>query len=107
MAAELQPQPELPVMGEQHAFAAAIDQPAGRGEMPGLAFAQERVVRIAEQLGEQRHGGGLRRPAACIRIQRPDETGIELIHVASRHVGAGDYPCSRDRRRLCDGTAAG
>jgi len=88
MATELQPQAQFLVVGQQHAFARSIDQPARCGEMPGQAFAPERILGIAQQFGEQRDIGGLVRPVDCIGVECSGEGGVDLVHAASRHDGS-------------------
>jgi hypothetical protein len=103
MAAELQPQPQLAVVGQQGARAAAIDQPAGRGEVPGEAVANEGIGGIAQQLLEDIDGCAFLRPPCRVFSQRGcKDKIIEFGHVASQEpVGAGDY-----RRRMTRGACA-
>ena len=90
---QLQPQAQLAVVGQQHARAAAIHQPARGGEMTGKALATERIFGIGQQFAEQRDGGSFFRPACGITIQR----GVQgCVHrgFAPRNLNALHYPAS-------------
>ena len=76
VTAELQPAIELAVVGEQHATAAKVDQPGRSGEVPGQAFAPERVLGIAQQVGEQCDGFGFVGPASAIVGQQRGLGGV-------------------------------
>ena len=95
MPAQLQPQAQLAMVGQQHALAGRVHQPARGGEMAGEALAPERVVRIAQQVDEQRRGGGLVGMPCRIAGEGRRKVLVEPVHVASPHArGHGLSPAA-------------
>ena len=107
VAAELQPQAELAVMGQQRARAIGGHQPRRSGEVAGEALADERIGGIIEQRQEMADDLGFAGPAAGVILESGGERPAVPDHADSAPARAIRAPAIMSRarsgadRRLC------